>query len=115
MICKDHHILLPFSEGCQLDLKLVQAMIKVLPEPALLNAFGQVFIGGGNDAHVDGGALCCSYSLYRSFLQYAQEINLILIGQISHFIQEDGTGIGKLKTSRLILYRAGKRAFHMAE
>ena len=38
----------------------VEAVVQVLAKAASLHHVGEVFVGGADDAHVDGGFLCCA-------------------------------------------------------
>src|SRR5688572_1729875 len=93
----------------------IEAKEKILPEFLALDAFLEVPVGGGDDAHVnlDGAIAADAFKLL--FLQNAQQLGLELRRNFADFVQEDGAAMGEFEAAFAVGEGAGERAFLVAE
>src|SRR6202023_3247022 len=80
---------------------------------ALLDAFSQVGIGGGNDSHVDMHRFGTSQPLEFVLLQCAQELGLQRDWHIGDLVQEQGASVGLLKTPDTAVDGPSERPLHV--
>ncbi len=73
---------------------LVQSMVEVAPESALLHGFAQIHVGGRDNPHVHRYFTCASQTVVRSAVQHAQQLDLHLQVQLAHFVQKQRAGVG---------------------
>ena len=98
----DQHqdVVFPFSEGRCLDRKDVQTIKQVLPEGPAVDGGLQVTIRGGDEPNVDTDGLRASNPFEFPFLEHPQERDLGLRQEVTTFVEEDRTAVGKLETYR---------------
>ena len=82
--------------------------------PRFVGGF-EIAVGGGDDAHVHFDSLVAAHRTHFFFLQHAQQLGLHFQRQFADFVQENRTGIGRLKKSLLRFQRSGEGAFFVAE
>ena len=93
----------------------VQAVIEVFAELALLDAAGQVAIGGGDHPDVDLDGFGTAQALQFALLQDAQEFGLQIHRQFADFVEEERAALGLFEAADAALEGAGEGAAHMAE
>lgn len=94
--------------------KYIEPVVKVVAETARLAFCFQYAVGGRNHPHVcfNGSA---AYSFDFFFLQYSQQLRLLLQWQLPYFIEEDSALMRLFKFTGAALQRACKSAFLMAK
>src|SRR5690606_31462810 len=90
-------------------------MVQIFPKFSVGNGFLQIFIGSRKNAHIHVYFSIASHRFYAPFLQRAQQLYLVFIGKIAHFIQKKCTAIGCFKMAFFVVYCAGKTSFYVAE
>src|SRR6185436_10253322 len=113
VVGEDHDVFLALAKRRKLDLEFIESVIKVLPELAVLYGFSKILIRGRKDPNVDACLTRGADALDPPLLGDPQQLNLVFIGQISHFIQEYGSRIRQLEAARLVLDGTRERAFHV--
>ncbi len=110
-----HNILFSLAQGTYFEAELIEAMVQIFSEIALSALLHQVFVGGGNDAHIHLYIFVATYTAYFALLDGAQQLYLYLVGEVADFIQKNSAAVGFLKLSRLVAQSTGKRPFQMPE
>ena len=93
----------------------VEAIEEILPEVAALDLVLQIFVSGGDDAHVDLGAVVGAQRGKALLVKGAQHLGLGAQAHVGHLIQEQSAAVGALKLAHLIFGRAAETAFAMPE
>ena len=104
-----------FAQGRHGEGDDVEAVEQVLPECAFGHEAGEVFMRGGDDAHVYFHFLRVADAAHGFFLNGAQEFHLHVQGQVGHFVEEEGAAVGVLEEAEAVLVGAGEAAFFVAE
>jgi len=94
VIDKEGDVLHSFPEGRQHQFEDIDAVVEVLPEPALFNQFLEVLVGSGNDPGVMTDALHTPQGFVGLFLKDPEEANLQGRGDVADFVEEEGSLIG---------------------
>src|SRR4051794_20674419 len=115
MFGEEGNVFPALPERRQIECNDVDAVVEVFTELSFANEFLEIFIRGGQDAHVDLDGLHPPDSGEFSFLQHAQEFRLRHGAEVADFVKEKCAGIGKLKLPDSTSCRICKRAFLMAE
>jgi hypothetical protein len=92
-----------------------QAIVKVLAEAACIDFMFQVAIGGGDDANVDLAATGIADTFQFLLLQDAQQLCLHREWYFGDFVEKQRAAVSQFEAAKLILDRAGERAFHVTE
>ena len=79
----------PFTKRRQLDVDDVQAVVKILAEPALLDQLLEIHVGGRNDPDIDLDGVDTAQSHELSFLDDPQELRLRFQSYRSDLIEEN--------------------------
>ena len=95
--------------------ELVDAVVQVFTEVAAFDGLLQVFVGSRHQTHVHLYLLVRADGAYLAFLQGAEQLYLYFVAQVSDFVQEDGTAVGRYEGARLVGQGAGEGSLHMAE
>ncbi|EAU66163.1 conserved hypothetical protein [Stigmatella aurantiaca DW4/3-1] len=106
-------VLAPGAQGGQAHAGHRQPEIQVGAEAALAHVLLQVAVGGGDDAHVHRHCAAIQRG-HLAALQHAQQLGLKRQGQLSHFVQEEGSPLGGLEDATHALVPVIHRA-HGAE
>src|SRR5579863_8909243 len=77
------------AQRWQANLNHVEAIEQIFAESSLLNFFGQIFVGGRDDAHIDFNFLRAADAVETALLQDAQEIGLQLGRDVADFIEKN--------------------------
>ena len=110
------NVQLPLPQGRDADGKDAEAVVEVLPEGALGDAFLQVPVGGGDDPDVDGDGFAAPHPGEFPLLEDPEELGLGGQGEFPHLVQEDGALVGHLEEAGLPLpVGAGKGTPLVAE
>src|SRR5215212_7565965 len=98
-----------------MDVKNVDAVEKVLAEPALLHPLPQIDIGGGDHTYVKLHRLHPADPVNLALLQHTEELGLELEGQIADLVEKDGAAMGLLEPADSHLARVGEGALDVSE
>ena len=110
------HVLGPLAQGRDGDRGHVQPVIEVAPKRPRFHAFGQVLVGGGDDADIDLARTGTADAHDLSVLEHAQQAGLHGQGKLADLVEEHGPPVGQFEIPRLALARrAGEGAGHVAE
>src|SRR6204780_3673146 len=74
-----------------------------------------IFVGGGNDAHVDRGFDFAAEAADFVVFEDAQKFRLSGCGHFADFVEEQGAAVGEFETADAAFRGAGERAFFVAE
>jgi hypothetical protein len=92
-----------------------EPVVKVFTKGGVLNHGGEVTVGGGDDADVDVDGSSGADLGEVSFLENAKELDLNFQGELTDFVKEEGSTIGRFDDARLAGQSSGKGAANMAE
>ncbi len=92
-----------------------QAVEEVFAEATLADLFGEVPIGGGDDADVDLDGLGATDALHLALLEHAQEFRLQVELELAELVQEHGAAVGHLEDALARGGGAGEGALLVAE
>ena len=76
----------------------VQAVEEVFAEVSLLNFVFQVLVGGGNDANIDGEVVAGAHRREALLLDDAQHFGLRAQAHVAHFVEEQASRRGPVRT-----------------
>ena len=95
--------------------KDLEAVKEVAAELLFRDHFGQIAIGGGDEAHVDGDGPRAAEALDLALLQGAQQFGLQVERQLAHLVEKERAFVRQLQAADLARDGAGERAFLVAE
>src|SRR6516165_3382885 len=104
-----------FPKRRQADFKSVDTKIKVLTKFVILDERAQVAIGGAKHANVRAKRLRFADPPNFARLQEAQELDLDVLVQFAHLVEEQCPAISHLKQALVVALRSCKRPATMAE
>ena len=90
-------VALPLAQRRQVDGHDVQPVIEVLAELAVADHFGQVAVGGGNQADIDLALGRIAHLLDPLRFQRPQQLALGFHAQVADFVEEQGALVGGLE------------------
>jgi len=85
-----------------------KAVIQVFAETPFGNLFAEVFIGSGNDPHVDGNIFVSSHRGYFTLLKGAEHFCLCRERHVSDLVEEDGAVVGLLEFAFVVFDGRGE-------
>ena len=92
-----------------------QPIVQIFAEAPRRHFPGQVTVGGGDHADIQGNRLAPAHALDFTFLQHPQQLGLQAQGHFRDFVEQQGAAIGLFELARLRCNGAGKRAFFVTE
>ena len=95
--------------------KNVEAEKKVFPEFSPGHQIGEVFVGGGDDADIDGNRSIGSDTLDGAFGEGSEEFHLGSGVNFADFVEEERSAVCLLESPDASLRGAGEGAFFVAE
>ena len=108
-------VLVALAQRRQVDGDHVEPVEEVLAEGALLHGFGQVGVGGGDDAHVGLARLDAAERHELLLLDHPQQLGLRVERDVADLVEEDGAAVGGLEQPLLVGHGAGEGALDVAE
>src|SRR5579875_3315675 len=115
MVGQDGNIFRVLAQRGNIEGNDVEAVEEVLPEVSLLNLFLQVFVGGGDDAHVHHPIAAGADGCKPLFLDHAQHLRLSAYANIATTTEEECSAVCLFKLAGFILDGSSERAFQVAE
>ena len=115
MLGQKLNVRLAFPQGRNLDFNDIETIKKVLPEPPVDDILGQVAVGGGNDADVNGYIPGITHGLEGFFLDSPQEFDLKLLVDFPYFVQKDRALVCCFQQAFFILGSTCKGTLFMPE
>jgi hypothetical protein len=109
------NVLFVFAKRRQVNVKDVQAEVKVLAQLAAADGLLRIFVGGGYDAHVDGSFRFASEAADFAVFENAQELRLRGGGHFADFIEQESAAVGQLEAADAALGGAGEGAALVAK
>jgi hypothetical protein len=109
------NVVLSRAERRELERKDVQSIEQVLSESRHTDFVSELVIRCGNNAHVDLSRAVIPDALVLTLLQHAQQFGLHLNWQVTNFVKENGSPVGRLKAPRPIADRSREGATHVPE
>ena len=97
------------------QLESANAEIQIFAKLAIRNGHTQVFVGGRNDANINGHLAFRAQACEQTFLQNAQQLGLQVHRHLANFIQEQSAALGLFKQSFEFFLGAGECAFFVAK
>ena len=104
-----------FAEWGDGELDDIEAVEQVFAESTCADFHGEVFMGGGDDAHVGVEGFIGSDSGKRAILEDAQQFDLDREGHIADFVEEKSAAVGLFEASGAACDGAGEGAFFVAK
>ena len=109
-------IALPVSQGGDFQIQHIEAVEQIGPQSACLDGFERIFVGRGNDAHIDRDDLVIANPHDFARLQGAQHLGLKENIHFRQFIKEQRAFMGQLEKPDLASTGgAGKGPWRIAE
>ena len=93
----------------------VEAVIQVFAEAAFADGLAYVHVGGCHYPHVGLPHLGGPYGYVFARFEHAQQACLRGERQLAHLVEEQCSLVCHAEIARAVVYRAGERAFHVAE
>ena len=94
----------------------IQAVHQITAEQFFAGKLIDAFIGGGNNADIDGDDLVITNSSDLTFLEDPQQLGLGGKGNFTDLIQKQGSAVRLFKESHFAAFdAAGKGALHIAK
>src|SRR5689334_21253466 len=112
---KRANVLRTLTERRQVYREYVEAIVEIGPEALVLRVYGEIAVGGSDDAHIDFHRARAPDRLELAFLQNAQEFGLGFERQLTRLIEKQRAAIGQLEAPDAPLAGAGECALHMPE
>ena len=78
----------------------VKPVVEIFAKTAFGNFGGEIAICGGDDANIHFARLRTAYGFEFAFLQNAKKFRLQFEGELADFIEENGSTVGQLESSR---------------
>ena len=104
------NILRPLAQRENVQRQDVEPEQQVLAELSVLGRFGEVLVGGRDDAYVHRDRSLTPEPLDHAGLEHAQQLRLGLEAQVAHLVQEQRAAIGQLEAAHAPLGSARERA-----
>src|ERR1039457_2127946 len=101
MIDQQRDVFFALPERRHVDWENIQTVIEVFTEPAVLDLFLQIPVGGRDDPYIGFYGTWAAQSFKLAVLNDPQQLGLQFQRQISDFIEEYGASVGQLKTPDL--------------
>ena len=92
-----------------------EPVVQVGAKAAGAHFFGQLAVGGGNDAYIHMALLIRPQALQLAVLQYPQQLGLHAERQFADLIEKQRAAIGQFELATARAGRAGEGAAHVAE
>ena len=115
MMRQSANILGAFTQSGNAQIDDIQAIKKVFAEGAMLDRFGQIAVGGGDDADIHLDRLGAADPVNLALLNCTQQLGLQAGIHLADFVQQQRTAIGFFKFADAPGDGAGEGAFLMAE
>src|SRR5271168_5552782 len=112
---EQRNIFAAFAQGRQVDGDDAETVVEVLAEAAFGDFLGEIFVGGGNDAHVHVAFFGAAERADFSFLQDAVELHLHGEAHVADLVHEKRAAVCSLKKAAAIFIGAGEGAAQVAE
>ena len=109
------NIIPSLPKGWHLDREHVEPVKEVGTKSSICGGGFEIAIGCRNHPNIDLDGLFASHPLKFPLLQHSQECHLGIRGQLTDFIEENGSAVRQLKTAQPALRRAGERSFLVAK
>ena len=94
MAGEERDIFLALAQRRDHERNHVEAVEKIFAKISLGDFFFQIFVGGGNDAHIDGDGIVAAHRDEALLLERAQNFGLRLQAHVADFIEEQRAAIG---------------------
>ena len=94
MRSQEGNVFAAVAQGRQPQIDHVQAVEQILAETPLLDHGGQIAIGSGHDARLDGNAMRGAHRPHLFLLQRAQELGLQVNRKLADLVEKDGASFG---------------------
>ena len=91
------------------------AKVQVFTELTRIDGSAQVFVGGGNEPHIQVNRCFTTQAVEFFLLQHAQQLGLQVDGHFANFVQKHGAAMGLFEQAFVLFVRAGECAFVMAK
>ena len=105
----------PLAQRRHLDGQYIDAVEKIFAEIAVSDLFGEVAVGGADDAGIDFDRLGAADGIEGAVLECAEQFGLGFEWHFADFVEEQGAAVGHLHLAEMAFGRAGKGAFLVAK
>src|ERR1019366_10232283 len=113
VLCEQRNVCAPLTKGRNYYMENVEAVVKILPEPAFANPFRKISIGCGKYPDIEADLLIPPEPLYFPLLKDAEELGLGGNRHIADLIEKDRALLRSFKLAGSGLYGPGKCASRM--
>src|SRR5271166_3829866 len=108
-------VLTPLAQRRNGDRELGEAIVEVGAEAGGGYAGLQLFVGGGNQANIEGRKLDAAERAQLALLDHAQQLDLGGGRKVANLVKEQRTTLGGLEIAGLLAIGAGESALMIAE
>ena len=115
MVGEQEHVVIALGERRQAYRRDVQPEIEIFAESFGVDGAAQIFVGGGQDAHIHVDGLRAADAIETFFLEHTQQFRLRGHRQFGDFVQENRTAVRQLHFADFARARAGVGAALVAE
>src|SRR5580658_3138233 len=105
----------PVAQRGQAQIDYIEAVEEILAEGALFDHDGEVAVGGGDDARLDGDAMRGAYRADFLFLQGAQQLGLQIERELADLVEKDGAALGRNQQTVFGAVGPGEGTLYVAE
>ena len=105
----------PLAQRRQLDLNYFQTIIEILPELPFRHLILEIYVGSGDEAHIDSADFVRTDRLQLPLLQNPEKLHLQRRWNISDLVEKESAPVRVLEQSRLGSYGPRECTFDMAE
>ncbi len=93
VVREQRNVLAPFPQGGHRDFDAVKAVVEVFAERPLPHRAGQVFVGGGDNAHIHPDFALPAEPAVGVVLDDAQDAGLVVGAQVADLVEEEGAPV----------------------
>src|SRR5580704_13912657 len=115
MFSQRDHVFRPLTQRWNSQLKLAQAMEKILAEAPFTHGCFQILIGCGDDPHIHCDLAMAAQTVIRSSVQHAQQLYLNMRWKLADFIQKERSLVSQFEKPRLRGIGAAEGPFFVAK
>src|SRR4051794_22708316 len=99
MLRQKWNVILALAQRRQVNRDDVETIQQVFAERPRMNSLVRVFVGGGQQAHVNGNLVRTAKTAHPSLFKHAQQLRLQERRHLAYLTQQESPAVGKLKAA----------------